>query len=151
MEIENYINSIEELEELEELEEVPSQTIKEKWQGAVNETSGFVGVPVSLLKLQKRLGLTAVDMIVLINLLSYWWDSRRSAFPRNSIVADRMGLSERTIQRSVNKMVRSGLIERAKNDKDYRVYSFNILAKRLALMINGPLAEDNGGTPISRD
>ena len=46
-------------------------TVKERWQGAVTEGSGFVAVPVSLLRLQTKLKLIATDMMVLISLLAH--------------------------------------------------------------------------------
>lgn len=119
-----------------------SQSVKEKWQGAVNETSGFVAVPVSLLKLQLKLGLSAVDMIVLINLLSHWWDSHQVVYPRNSIIASRTGMSERTVQRSIRKLMRAGLVDRLITEKGYRAYSFNLLANRLARMVNMSLVDN---------
>ncbi|PCG13801.1 MULTISPECIES: helix-turn-helix domain-containing protein [Sphingomonas] len=107
-------------------------TVKEKWQGAVNEGSGFVAVPMSLLRLQSKYKLTPTEMLVLINLLAHWWDPKRPVFPRSTTIAKRMGVDLRTIQRATRKMEKAGLIERDKLADGKRVFSFDILAKRLA-------------------
>ena len=113
--------------------------VKDKWQGAVTEGSGFVAVPMALLRLQTKLKLTATDMLVLINLLAHWWDAPRAVFPRSTTIANRMGVAKRTVQRSTQKMMRSGLIERGfekHGGGTRRTYQFTPLAKRLAKDIN---------------
>lgn len=107
-------------------------TVKEKWQGAVNEGSGFVAVPMALLRLQSRYDLTPTDMLVLINLLAHWWDPARPVFPRSTTIAKRMGVDLRTVQRATRKMEKAGLIERDRLTDGRRVFSFDALAKRLA-------------------
>jgi predicted transcriptional regulator len=107
-------------------------TVKEKWQGAVNEGSGFVAVPMSLLRLQSRYNLNPTDMLVLINLLAHWWDPTKPVFPRSTTIAKRMGVDLRTVQRATHKMVKAGLIERDKLTDGKRVFAFDSLAKRLA-------------------
>lgn len=115
-------------------------TIKEKWQGAVNERSGFVAIPMSLLRLQTKLKLTATDMVVLANLLAHWWDpARGGAYPRSTTIASRMGVAKRTVQRSTQKMVKAGLIQReylAVGETRRRTFQFGPLAQRLAKDIN---------------
>ncbi|MEO5493030.1 MAG: helix-turn-helix domain-containing protein [Sphingomonas sp.] len=114
-------------------------TIKDKWQGAVTEGSGFVAIPMTLLRLQTKLKLTATDMVVLINLLAHWWDPARAVFPRSATIASRMGVAKRTVQRSTQKMVKAGLIDREfleYRDGKRRTYQFTPLAARLAKDIN---------------
>lgn len=112
--------------------EAKAITVKEKWQGAVTEASGFVAIPMSLLRLQTNLKLNATDMLVMTNLLAHWWDPARAVFPRTSIIASRMGVDTRTIQRSVNKMIKLGLIERTYLEDGKRAFQFDGLATRLA-------------------
>lgn len=107
-------------------------TVKEKWQGAVNEASGFVAVPMALLRLQSRYGLNPTDMLVLINLLAHWWDPSKPVFPRSTTIAKRMGVDLRTVQRATHKMEKTGLIERGKLADGKRIFRFDVLAKRVA-------------------
>ena len=108
-------------------------TIKAKWSGAVTEASGFVAVPVALLRLQKKLRLSATDMLVLVNLLAHWWDPARAVFPRSTTIAQRMGVTKRTVQRSTQKMINAGLISREFLEDGRRVFQFDALVARLAL------------------
>jgi predicted transcriptional regulator len=116
-----------------------AMTVKEKWQGAVTEGSGFVAIPMSLLRLQTKLRLTPTDMVVLFNLLAHWWDPARAVFPRSTTIATRMGVAKRTVQRSTQKMVKAGLIEREfveLHGGKIRTFQFTPLAARLAKDIN---------------
>ncbi len=110
-------------------------TIKEKWQGAVTDGSGFVAIPVALFRLQTKLKLTPTDMVVLANLLVHWWDPERGVFPRSTTIAVRMGVAKRTVQRSTQKLIKSGLMHRdflEVGEKKRRVFQFTALAERLA-------------------
>ena len=107
-------------------------TVKEKWQGAVTGGSGFVAVPMALLSLQTKLKLTPTDMNVLINFLAHWWDPGQAVYPRSTTISKRIGVTKRTVQRSAQKMVKAGLIERVFLDDGRRAFHFEGLAARLA-------------------
>lgn len=127
-------NSLEPSSDADEADALPI-TVKQKWQGAVSEGSGFVAVPMSLLRLQAKLKLTPTDMLVLVNLLAHWWDPARAVFPRSTTIASRMGVAKRTVQRSTRKMIKAGLIERDTMETPSglrRTFQFNALAKQLA-------------------
>jgi predicted transcriptional regulator len=113
-------------------EAVAKISVKEKWQGAVAEGSGFVAVPMSLLRLQSKYGLSPTDMLVLINLLAHWWDPSSPVFPRSSTVAKRMGVTVRTVQRSTQELEKRGLMTRGRLPDGKRTFIFEPLAKRLA-------------------
>lgn len=106
-------------------------TVKQKWQGAVTQGSGFVAVPMALLRLQSRYELTPTELLVLINLLAHWWDPSRAVYPRSTTIAKRMGVDTRTVQRATLKLMKKGLLERDKLEDGRRVFKFDILAKRL--------------------
>lgn len=111
-------------------------TVEEKWQGAVTNRSGFVAVPMSLLRLQTKLKLTATDMLVLTNLLAHWWSPADGVYPRSTTIAKRMGVTKRTVQRSTQKMLSQGLITREFLDDGRRVFRFDPLAAQLARDVN---------------
>jgi predicted DNA-binding transcriptional regulator len=112
--------------------EVSAYRIADKWKGAVHEGSGWVAIPMSLLRMQTKLGLTATDMMVLANLLVHWWDPARAVYPRSSVIAKRMGVTKRTVQRSTEKMIRKGLMDRVKLEDGKRGFQFTPLVDRLA-------------------
>ena len=41
---------------------------------------------------------------IIINLLSYWWYSDRSPYPSQETLANRIGVSKRSIQREIKKL-----------------------------------------------
>ena len=102
-----------------------------KWGDAIGAGSGFVAVPVTLLRMQSKLGLTATDMMVLVNLLAHWWNPQAAVFPRTTTIAQRMNVNERTIQRSMKRLVRLGLAERGADEFGRRTYRFDGLVARL--------------------
>lgn len=72
----------------------------------------FQLLPDILLKRQAALGLSATDMLVLINITMHWWYAAQRPFPRTTTIAKRMGVDARTVQRSLKKMGDAGLITR---------------------------------------
>ena len=84
-----------------------------KWGEAIN--AGYQIVPDVLLKHQSRLGLTARDMLVLLNLSLHWWFPERHPYPRPTMIARRMGVSARTVQRALNRLTELGFIERVRD------------------------------------
>lgn len=120
------------LEELTKADEVTKITVKEKWQGAVTDGSGFVAIPIAFLRLQTKYSLTATEMLVIVNLLAHWWDPNRSVFPRTTTIAKRMGVDKRTVQRAINRAASLGLLSKERLDDGKRAYDFGPLARRLS-------------------
>ena len=88
--------------------------ITRKWGDVIGKggNTGFVVIPEALLRGQHRLGLSATDMMVLINVLMHWWYHDKPPFPGNTGIAQRMGVSKRTVQRSFKTLEEKGLIHR---------------------------------------
>lgn len=114
-----------------DLVEAATVTIKEKWQGAVTKGSGFVAIPVALLRLQSKFELTPTEMLVLINMLVHWWDPTRAVYPRSTTIAKRMGIDKRTVQRATQKLERAGLLTRSVNEDGLRIFTFERLVEKL--------------------
>jgi DNA replication protein DnaD len=85
---------------------------QQKWKEALE--AGFQVLPDVLLKNQQQLGLTAIDVVVLINLTMSWWTETQLPFPRPTTIAKRMGINVRTVQRSLERMESMGMIERVR-------------------------------------
>ncbi|MEP2989650.1 MAG: helix-turn-helix domain-containing protein [Parasphingorhabdus sp.] len=113
-------------------EQVKEYSIEAKWKGAVSSQSGFVAIPMSLLKAQEKLGLNTTDMMVLINLLIHWWNPDSPVFTRSETIAKRMGSSARTVQRSVNKMLKLGLIKYGLEYEQRKTLNFDPLVEILS-------------------
>ena len=73
---------------------------------------GWTGVPIILLEKQHTLGLSAMDFNVLIQLLKHWWTKDNLARPSKKSVAELIGVSPATVQRSIRNMESLGYIKR---------------------------------------
>lgn len=121
-------------------------TVAKKWGKAVGPGSGWVAVPLSLLRLQQKYELNPTEMLVLINLLAHWWSPESNVYPRNSIVAKRMGVEVRTVQRATKKLLDKGLIHRITLPNGLRAFSFDRLVQTLSKDVSesfGVQAEEN--------
>jgi predicted transcriptional regulator len=88
------------------------QPIREKWGNALD--LGFVVTPSVLLRKQVEMKLDCEDVVILLNLMSKWWDPDRLPFPRTETIAKRTGLSRRTVQRRLATLEGKGLIRRVR-------------------------------------
>jgi hypothetical protein len=81
-----------------------------KWGEALD--GGFQLLPDLLLRSQWALQLTTIDLVVLLHLTMAWWEKDRPPFPRTTTIARRMGTSDRTVQRSLERLRKGKLINR---------------------------------------
>lgn len=83
-----------------------------KWGRAVSSgRRGFQVLPDVLLRSQRKLRLDAIDMVVLINILMHWWEPDDWPYPRPAVIAQRMGISARTVERHIQRLSDRGLLE----------------------------------------
>ena len=73
---------------------------------------GFCIVPSLLMQAQGRLGINTVQFNIIMQLADIWWDPERRPFPAKKLLADRMGMSERQIQRQIAELEAAGLVTR---------------------------------------
>ena len=91
-----------------------AKSIHEKW-GRALDNSGFQAVPNVLLLAQRDLRLSTTDLVVFLHLNRYWWHRDRAPYPRPTLIAEKMGVHRRTVERSLERMESKGLIERMKS------------------------------------
>lgn len=96
----------------------------EKW-GKENLKEGWVAIPSSLLFIQKELGITPLGMNIIQNLVLHWWKKEDSPFPSQEMMAKRMGVSTRSIQREIKDMTKKGLIYKSKKNGS-RLNEYNL-------------------------
>jgi DNA-binding transcriptional ArsR family regulator len=89
--------------------------LQARWGVAM--TDGFLVVPRVLLLKQRELDLDNGEVMVLLNLFAHWWDDADHPYPAVSSMAQRMGLSIRTVQRTLEKLEKRGFIERLRNTR----------------------------------
>ncbi len=84
---------------------------EKKW-GTRVLTLGFCIVPSLLLRAQNRLGLNPTQLAVLLQLCDFWWERERKPYPSKAVLAERLSLSPRQVQRYIAELEAAGLVKR---------------------------------------
>ena len=90
------------------------KAIEDRWGKALTD-AGWTALPNVILDKQVALGLEAMDVNILLQMLKYWWRPGSEPFPSVRTLAQVIGVSTRTIQRHTSKMEAAGLLEREAN------------------------------------
>ena len=85
--------------------------IQEKWGEAL--AAGFQVVSNVLIRAQSRLGLDAVDVVILLNLTAHWWTKDARPFISPASIAKRMNVATRTVERHLKKLEERDFIKRS--------------------------------------
>ena len=88
-----------------------------KW-GKTNISAGWTINPNALLENQSRLGLSCIDTMVLINLIMHWWEKDNPPRPSKKRLANMLGVSLKTVQRSFIHLEQCGAIKRIPRYKE---------------------------------
>src|SRR5688572_11510931 len=86
---------------------------RRKWGQAVTSArnGGFQIVPNLLLRRQDQLGLSPQELVVLLNITMHWWEPTDWPHPRANVIAARMGISPRSVERHIERLQALGLVE----------------------------------------
>ncbi len=108
----------------------------EKIWGKAVYSHGYAGVPSLLIQGQRRLGINTTQMNIIIQLLDYWHEPSRKPFPTKKDLAQRIGVTDKTIQNNIRELEQAGLIKReqrktAAGDWSSNVYHLDGLVKRV--------------------
>ena len=76
---------------------------------------GWTGVPNTLIERQQALGLSSLDVNILLILLKYWWDADFPPYPSKRVIGEMVGKEESTIRRCMAGLERKGFIQRTAN------------------------------------
>jgi predicted transcriptional regulator len=81
------------------------------WGKAVYK-HGYAGIPSILIQAQQRLGINSMQMNIIVQLLDYFFEPSRKPFPTKRELANRIGVTEKTIQINIRALEKAGLIQR---------------------------------------
>lgn len=116
-----------------------SASSHERIWGKAVMSQGYAGIPSILIQAQRRLGINSMQMNIIIQLLDYWFEPSRKPFPSKRELAQRMDVSEKTIQNNVRALEKAGYIQReqrktAAGDWNSNIYHLDgLVAKVRAL------------------
>jgi predicted transcriptional regulator len=85
--------------------------LEKRWSKEVLEP-GFTFVPSVILRAQARLHIDATELAVLLHLIDHWWEDDTMPFPSKKRLAERLGVSDKTVQRAMKRLEDEGLIKR---------------------------------------
>jgi hypothetical protein len=83
-----------------------------KWSREVMDARNFCIFPSLLLHAQARLKISPTQLAILMHLIDFWWDADRKPFPRKVVLAERVGLSARQVQRQIAELEEMGYVRR---------------------------------------
>lgn len=126
---------------------LPSQTatksaMEERWGKNVIK-AGYTVVPSIILRAQARLHINAVELAVLLHLLDHWWDNAEMPFPSKKRVADRLGVSAKTVQRAIAALETEGLVRRVKRSNGNGGQASNLYDLSPLIDRIGPIADED--------
>lgn len=97
-----------------------------KWGEAVAKR-GFTQIPNYLLMLNQFLveeaRMTPIEQLVVFQLVGAWWKKDQLPFPSMKTLADRIGASERQVQRAVNVLEKKGFLKRVRRIRRHVIAS----------------------------
>jgi DNA-binding transcriptional regulator YhcF (GntR family) len=85
--------------------------IARKWGNDLTN-AGWTAIPSVIIRRQKALGLSPLDVNILLQLLSYWWDPENLPHPSKKSIAQAIGVEPRTVQRRIAAMEHAKFIKR---------------------------------------
>jgi hypothetical protein len=84
---------------------------EKKWGKAVMKL-GFSILPSLIFRAQRRLGLSPVQLAVLLQIADFWWSQGRKPYPGKTALGDRLNLSPRQVQRHIADLENAGFLVR---------------------------------------
>lgn len=93
--------------------------------------AGFQPLPDVLLFHQAELGLRSEDLNVLLNILAHWYHPGSMPYLRTSTIAKRMGVSSRSVQRSLQRLREQKLLARGEDTREGERFDVTPLLERL--------------------
>jgi len=86
-----------------------------KWGTAID--AGFQIIPNVLFRGQSKLGLDSLDLVIILNITLHWWLPGDLPFPQPRVIANRTGVSIRTIERRLESLEERGFLKRLAAEK----------------------------------
>lgn len=84
---------------------------RKKW-GADVWSIGYTQIPSLLFRAQNRLGLSSSQLNVILHLCEHWWSADRRPYPSKSVIANRIGIDPKQVQRILSDLEKRGYIKR---------------------------------------
>lgn len=98
--------------------------------------AGWTALPSIILDKQHALGITPLDLNILMQLAKHWWKKDDLPYPSKDTLAKAIGVDASTIRRRIQRMESEGLIRRirrqdSKGGQQSNFYSFDGLIEKM--------------------
>ncbi len=110
-------------------------SLTKKWGDKIISL-GWAAVPNALIRKMSILGINPTEFVIICYLIVFWWEKESLPFPAISKMADEIGVSTKTIERSMASLKNKGLIQIIKNKGHSNIYNMAPLIERLTTVIN---------------
>ncbi|MDB5806931.1 MAG: regulatory protein GntR [Betaproteobacteria bacterium] len=116
--------------------------LNRKWTADVI-ARGYTAVPDVLLSHMGQLGLTPTELVLLLQLMRYWWTADTLPFPSKRALALAMGCNEKNVQKLMKGLEARGFVIRVQRrqaaDKNgSNLYCLDPLVEKLRAVVLGP-------------
>ena len=88
-----------------------NKEIEKRW-GKDLVAAGWTAIPNVLFECSQQLGLKHLDVVIILHLAGYWWHAGNDPYPTKQTLAAKIGVTPRTIQRSIAELEDKGYIKR---------------------------------------
>ena len=88
-----------------------NKAIEQRW-GKDLVAAGWTAIPNVLFDCSQELGLKHLDIVIILHLAGYWWHAGNDPYPTKQTLANKIGVTPRTIQRSIAELEEKGYITR---------------------------------------
>ena len=114
------------------------KVLRQKWKTALDKN--YAVVPSVLLRNLPGLGIRALELAVLVMLIDFWWKPTDMPWPAKAKLAQMLGVSEKTVQRAIKRLINRGLITsearyRSHGGQTSNRYDLNPLVDRLEAVV----------------
>jgi hypothetical protein len=105
-----------------------------KW-GRQVMSIGFCILPALLFRAQRRLGLSGMQLALITQIAEFWWQGGKFPFPKKDTLAQRMGISDKQVQRIARQLEQRGYLARetrmTAHGQTSNTYNLSGLVKKL--------------------
>src|ERR1700691_2506598 len=105
-----------------------------KW-GAGVMALGYCILPSLLFRAQSRLGLRMSHLALVVQLSEFWWYDNKLPWPKKQLLAERIGIKEKQVQRLARDLEQRGYIRRVTRKTPHgqtsNAYDLSGLVKKL--------------------
>lgn len=120
------------------------RTNEKKWTKALMD-AGWTALPSVIIENQRQLGLSPLDLNIVLYLASKWWTAEGKPFPSKATMAKAMDVHPRTIQKHIAALEAANYIKREERRTDVgsktNIYHLDGLIKAAKPFAEEKLAE----------